>query len=88
LASAVPFLRLIVAHLEWPDIGDSPGKTRFGAEGVRVSKREDYTIPSTKGTKGNLKYTKVFKQKNFVLFVEELGGILPRLAKRKCWGER
>jgi hypothetical protein len=36
LASAVPFLRLIVAHLEWPDIGDSPGETRSCAEGLKV----------------------------------------------------
>jgi hypothetical protein len=27
LASAAPFLCLIVCHFEWPDMGKTPGKT-------------------------------------------------------------
>src|SRR5919197_3355201 len=42
LASAAPFLCLMVCHLEWPDIRKSPVKTRKGVPILLRPSRDDH----------------------------------------------
>src|SRR3954468_22877756 len=56
LASAAPFLCLIVCHLEWPDMAETPGKAKENDSGCyhgrRYLERHSRTQASARGSHG------------------------------------